>query len=642
MNPTHVTRFRRGLIVLCTLAAAWTAILWLSGGFVLHVLSLQVSSRNPRTRVLVALLSAVGALALPAPDGRWHTMHAEWVWWTAPFQSADQARAWARWADLAVFVAAGGCVLMLVEWAAARPLWLDEQMIALNVRDRSFSGLAGPLWLGQSAPLGWLILLRATILAFGTSELALRVVPVLFGMATLWVAVWIGRRWLTPLAAVALVVLCLFGRWLSHYPLEVKHYSADACFGLLLPALAAWAIEAAEPGSRMRRAGVWWATASAGLWLSNGALLAAPACALVLLVALWRLDGSGAAVRLTLWGSMWLASFALHFVAAIRHTVQSEFLRGYWSTGLPAPEATVLDTLLWLASRFEALALNPVASGHWVLLWLTALGGWAWTSHRALGLVMAAMPLSAFVLGGLAVVPLYERLFLWAVPALYMGVALCADAAVGTGQTARVRRDWGRMVMSLAAVALVLAVTWDIFDRGLIDRRIGRPIDSKQGLNDRAAIEWLMRQRRSGDVLMTTHLALPALWWYGPLSISDGAPGRAGQPGQLPIFEIGYADQGPECARNQLADALGTTGRALVYSGFPDVPDRYDALLFDRLGAIGSMRTRRFAAISRVAVVDPLRRPAASEAGESGGRVWEGALGPELPGCVVVRPARRW
>ena len=65
--------------------------------------------------------------------------------------SQGQLPAW-----VPVSIAAIGVFIVVYQWAAARPLWLDEEMIALNFRDRTFAGLGGRLWLDQSAPLGWL------------------------------------------------------------------------------------------------------------------------------------------------------------------------------------------------------------------------------------------------------------------------------------------------------------------------------------------------------------------------------------------------------------------------------------------------------------------------------------------------------
>ena len=103
-----------------------------------------------------------------------------------------------------------------------------------------------------------------------------------FGIATLGVAAWVGRRWMGRIAAVVFVLLCWIGPLLSHYRFEVKHYTADVLFGLLLPVLAAWAIEADRSADRARRVWLWWIAAAIGHWFANGALLVTPACAIFL------------------------------------------------------------------------------------------------------------------------------------------------------------------------------------------------------------------------------------------------------------------------------------------------------------------------------------------------------------------------
>ena len=104
--------------------------------------------------------------------------------------------------------AAAGALLLGVEWQWGRMLWLDEEMIAINLRDRSMRELAGTLSLGQAAPYGWLVLQRTMLLAGGTGERTLRLIPLVFGMATLATASWSGRRWMTAAGALSLVFLC--------------------------------------------------------------------------------------------------------------------------------------------------------------------------------------------------------------------------------------------------------------------------------------------------------------------------------------------------------------------------------------------------------------------------------------------------
>ena len=96
----------------------------------------------------------------------------------------ERLRGWrTRWIALAIAIGGGG--VLIYSLIVARPLWVDEEMLALNVRDRTVGQLAGPLWLDQSAPFGWLVLERLLILALGTSERSVRLLNVLFGVGTL-------------------------------------------------------------------------------------------------------------------------------------------------------------------------------------------------------------------------------------------------------------------------------------------------------------------------------------------------------------------------------------------------------------------------------------------------------------------------
>lgn len=635
MAADRLTRLRGALTSICALAVLWAALVAITGGFVLHLAGLPVTSRNPRNPLLIAIMAAIAAWALP---GRRRAAREAVERW-GPRVRWLHAR-WPRSFDLAAIIAAYGCGVLLTIWARGQTLWLDEQMIALNVRERSVAGLAGPLWFGQSAPLGWLILQRAVMLGLGTGELALRLVPMLFGCATLAAAVWAGRRWMNAIGAAVFVLLCAFGRWTSHYPFEVKHYSADVFWGLLVPVLAAWTLESSTPRQRWRRIAIWWTAASVGLWVANGALLAAPPSAVVLLVLLWWRAGSRAALTFALVGVVWIASFGAHFWLSIRHTLASEFLRNYWSGGLP-PDSLGLAALAgWLAARFEPLALNPGGSARWLMFWLVALCGLglAW---RRLGIFLAAMVASAFALGALGLVPLHDRLSLWIVPALYLGIALFVDAAVRAARDAWVRRRWLLMIPVLAALAIVVVLGKDIVDRGVHELRFGREAGSNHGLDDRAAIGWLMRQRQPGDALMTTHFGLPALWWYGGIPLSGEGQGGGRSPDGSPIFEAGYADPGPDCQSNPLGNVLRDDHRVVVYSGFPEQPDGFDDLLIKSLGTRGVVTAhRRFALISRAAVIE--RRPASTSAHARSIPPGASLAASRVAGCVVARPARRW
>ena len=228
-------------------------------------------------------------------------------------QLAGAARHAAPAITSAFTVAAAAVVVDIYQWSAALPLRVDEETIALNVRDRSLGDLAGTLWPGQSAPFGWLALERVAMATIGTGEAALRAMPLLFGIATVGVAAWVGRRWMGRIAAWC--SSCCVGLALARaLSFRGQTLHRRYLFGLLLPALAAWANEPDRSSNRARRIWLWWMAAATGHWLANGALLVTPACAIFLSMAMWRRDGLRSAAQFAAGGFIWLASFGLHYL----------------------------------------------------------------------------------------------------------------------------------------------------------------------------------------------------------------------------------------------------------------------------------------------------------------------------------------
>lgn len=616
--PLFGIRVRRALLLLCAASLVWGVVVALTGGATFRVGPVPVRSHSPLNVFLIALAAAGAALAIPTHH-RWESFRGDAARFVNP-----------------VWLAVGtGTALYAFQWAAARPLWLDEEMIALNIRERGLADLAGGLWLGQSAPFGWLIAQRGALLALGDGERALRLVPVLGGIAAAGAACWIGRRWLRLAAATLLVLLCSFGQWVSFYSLELKHYSGDIFWALFLPALGAWVLEARDrDGSHLSRRGLaWWTAAAVGQWLANGALLVTPgvAAAVFLLLAVNR--GRRAAVVFAATGAVWLAAFGLHYVTAIRHALNSAYLSGYWSFALPPPGANVVELVGWIVAQAEPIAVKPGGSGLWLLFWLGAIAGFACARTRHLGVLFATVPLSAFLLAAFRLVPFYERLALWIVPSLYVGIALLLDAGL-----VALRQRGGRSIVTLplaiVAVSTVGVLSGDIVRRGIDDMRRGRPADSNHLLDDRAAVGWLMAQMRPGDALLSTRLALPALWWYGRLPISDAAGAGSRTPDEVPIYEVWYEPGGPRCANDLLRSSLKGSGRALIYYGFrfDDVPKGFDDLLLQRVSEFGSLiEVRSFSTASHAAVLELHDRGSAAP-----------APGRQEGGCILARPAQRW
>ena len=621
-----IRRIRPALVVVLVFAAVWAAGVAISGGFFWQIGSFRISSRDPWRPLMVAIAAAAGVLLLTDPARIRSELDQCAKWLNAA--AALVNRHWRRGAwTLALAIAVAGIAIDVYQWSGALTFWLDEEMVALNFRDRSFAELTGSLWLEQSAPYGWLVLQRAVLLTLGDSELALRLVPLLFGVATVVGALWVGRRWLGPVGLPGLVLLCWISPLLSHYRFEVKHYTADIFFGLMLPALAAWAIEGATGESRARRALIWWIFAAAGQFFANGALLVAPGCAAVLLIALWRRDGWRALGLAAAGAVVWLGAVAGHYELSLRYT---SHLRDYWADQFPPGSAAPAGLMQWFVERLERLAGNPAGTALWPSLWLLAPAGFVFGRGGWLKAAFAIVVASVFVYAFVGVVPLYERFSIWIVPALYVGIMLLADRAARALPSAWQNRQWVAAALSIVTIVLTVRLASDVVVRGYHDLDIPHPSE-KQQLNDRAAVRWLLAQQRSGDTLLTTRLGWPAIWWYGGISIAypDENTNRAEG------YEMTYETRctGP-------LELPPNTRRLLVYLGFPDVPNGFESVLKRSLDEVGvTTRSQKYADRGRTFVVDLDRRSARVNPSVSDD---PDAAAKQLPGCIGIRPLRRW
>jgi hypothetical protein len=168
---------------------------------------------------------------------------------------------------------------------------------------------------------------------------------------------------------------------------------------------------------------------------------------------------------------------------------------------------------------------------------------------------------------------------------------------------------------------------------------------NNHGLDDGRAIRLLMRHREPHDVFLTTHFGLPALWWYGNVSIANETRGRRLMDG-APVFEIGHVWAGAYRCQNErrlvgLSNAVADKSRAAVYLGFgSNTPPGFQQLVLDDLSRLGTQTFYSAIASEGVAAIYDFRlgpsidREAASTD--------EKPRSARLDGCVGVRLARRW
>jgi hypothetical protein len=343
-----------------------------------------------------------------------------------------------------------GTFLRLFEYFRNRPLWLDETMLALGIGREGYAGLLGSLDYDQSAAPLFLWALKTVTQVAGMSEYALRLLPLLAGLALPWVIWRIVRTLGGPVAGVIATTLAALSVPLLYYSAEAKPYSLDALISAVLILLTQKV--RAEP----RQSRLWWQLLIAGM---VGALVTIPLpLILVGTVAALLLDPrvrslTGARENLAGIIGIWAVGFGLLYTLAYQN-MGTLYLHRFWADTFLNPLAA--DFFLRVYGGMLAL-LDPLPpfEDSLPLRWgLLLLGAALLPAIRRAGLAGAgqlAVPILATVLMSvLGRYPMGPRLLIFLSP--------CVFALVGIGlaellRLARIREPIAVLLGTLLIVA---------------------------------------------------------------------------------------------------------------------------------------------------------------------------------------------
>lgn len=341
-----------------------------------------------------------------------------------------------------------GVIARAVHLFADRSLWLDEAMLALNLAERSFAELTGPLDFNQAAPIGFLWAEKLAVMLLGLDEIALRLWPYLVGVAALFVFAVLARRLLSPPAALFAVAAFALSTALVYYSAELKQYSFDVLFAVLLPALAV------GPGTPRR--GALAAAGAIGVWFSYPLVLVLPGVALY--AWLRHPDGRRGLVPVVL---IWSASFAAAWLMTARETAANPLMARFWAEGF-MPFPTGGADVRWFGAAFAGWVRNTldfsetVSPIHRVGIAfggaLALAGAWYARGRDRARLALVASPTAlALVASALSLYPFRGRLILFLVPTTLILMAWGVEW--GLSSSAR----FARVLGALAGGVLLLS-----------------------------------------------------------------------------------------------------------------------------------------------------------------------------------------
>lgn len=328
-----------------------------------------------------------------------------------------------------VFLALG-CAARCRQYLAGSSYWYDEAYLLLNIFQKSFTDLLGPLDYSVVLPPLFLWLLRGAYTTLGGSELAMRLPALVTGLAAVGLMVPLGRRLVGGAGWVAAAALVAVSDHALFHACEVRAYSADLLVTeVVLLAATLYLDPAAGPRSRARAFLLLGAAALVGPWLSFPSAFVLAGASLALLAAALR-DGDRPAW--CCWGILnlllLLSGLTLWYLSA-RHLYYPG-LREHWEGWNGFPDlSSARAALAWVGACLAAIA-DYGTSGMAVPLLALAAGGLVVLARRSgpTAILLVAPLVAALAAAFLRKYPLSDRTVLFLTPCLWLLAAAGLDA----------------------------------------------------------------------------------------------------------------------------------------------------------------------------------------------------------------------
>lgn len=342
----------------------------------------------------------------------------------------------------------------IVRFALAMPLWGDECFVSLNLLQRSFAKMTQPLHHTQVAPpvFLWMEWLARQVL--GNSEYALRLAPLLAGIAAVLVFLRFARQCVPPAPAALAVAFFALGYYPVRHSVELKPYAFD----LLASATLLWL--AAAWLDRRRTALLWLLAVAApvAIWASYPAIFIAGGISAALLLACLQTRRAGAWLAWACFTALALASFLLlhRLVGAGQYHEVGAHMRAYWHASFPP--ANPGRFLLWfLDTHTGNMLAYPVGGKHGgsaATLLLCILGGV--TLYRENKRILLLMCLLPFVLNFSAAAMQRYPYGGSARVALFLAPSICLLAGTGLWSLLSLLRQERQRTLAATVLMIIL------------------------------------------------------------------------------------------------------------------------------------------------------------------------------------------
>lgn len=400
----------------------------------------------------------------------------------------------AHWIVIAI-----GIVLRIAQFLYNRSLTEGEAALALNIVKRSYLDLLKPLDYFQAAPVGFLFIERCAVNVLGTNEYALRLFPLIAGIIALAFFYHLAKRILTKQAIPVALILFAVGYHLIYFSSEVKQYSSDVLFVLIILMLFLAACRSRQTLYYL----IYGAAGAILLWFSHPVLFVLITGGTILLVrSIGRKEWTACAL-LCCGGIIAAVSFGLNYVVLLAPLSKTAVLLDTWSKSFAPFPPTSFQDLYWYGFVFARMFTFPVGLSQYELILGIAsfVFGVIYIYRRdRIILIMCILPiLITLFASALHLYPFEGRLLLFLTPLLVLVIA--QGIAYIQSQTST-----GSPLVGIALVLILLIHPVLSASYHLVKPRAPEEL--------RPVVEYVDANYREGDVLYIYYASFNAYQYY--------------------------------------------------------------------------------------------------------------------------------
>ena len=394
-----------------------------------------------------------------------------------------------------------GIILRLRQYLTGRSLWLDEAMLGLNIVNRDFINLFRPLDYDQGAPIGFLLVEKIFSLLFGHNEYALRFLPFILGVLSLYLFYILLGQYTNGISLVITFALFALNPFLIYYTSELKQYIADVFFVILLLILARDSKRASP-----NKLPILTFAGCLALWFSHPSIFILAGIGISLLISALQEKDRARLSTILIVGIAWVFNVFILYSLTLKNLQSNSFMQEYWS-GAFAPMPP-WSNLSWYWESFIANANSLFVISYFqpVLLLLILFGYYfLHKKHPEMAITLGWVVIFALMASSLTLYPSHERLALYLTPIILLLIGI----ALGHVEGSLANRKGLRYTF--------LLITCGYLFWGSIPTVIEQLRSPKYFEHIRPTMKYLQRSWKDNDSLYVSYGGVPAFEFYAPV-----------------------------------------------------------------------------------------------------------------------------